>query len=111
MYGIKSRMLSVGGAQNVPKVCEDLLGAPYVCEAERECFGDGQEVDWTPPGRMMRGATASQDIIQYFDIADSATPRAPRLIRSSITNMTGASFNCSSSNFQATATRLGERPL
>ncbi|KAF4654614.1 hypothetical protein FOZ61_008164 [Perkinsus olseni] len=72
MYGIKSRMLSVGEAQNVPKVCEDLLAAPYVCEAEREFFGDGQEVDWTPSGRMMRGATANQDIISYFDIAEGS---------------------------------------
>ncbi|KAF4650821.1 hypothetical protein FOZ61_011007 [Perkinsus olseni] len=46
MYGIRSRILSVGESQEVPKVCEDLLGAPYVCESEREFFGDGQGVDW-----------------------------------------------------------------
>ncbi|KAF4681167.1 hypothetical protein FOZ60_012483 [Perkinsus olseni] len=70
MYGIGSRILSVGESQEVPKVCEDLLGAPYVCESEREFFGDGQEVDWMPSGRRMRGATESQDIIPYFDVAE-----------------------------------------
>ncbi|KAF4687013.1 hypothetical protein FOZ60_004631 [Perkinsus olseni] len=70
MYGIGSRILSVGESQEVPKVCEDLLGAPYVCESEREFFGDGQEVDWIPSGRRMRGATESQDIIPYFDVAE-----------------------------------------
>ncbi|KAF4682479.1 hypothetical protein FOZ60_010481 [Perkinsus olseni] len=70
MYGIGYRILSVGESQEVPKVCEDLLGAPYVCESEREFFGDGQGVDWIPSGRRMRGATESQDIISYFDVAE-----------------------------------------